>query len=120
MLQSRISVQEKNLDLPAAPHSVDLTRFSLQLRCAVPVGKHNGIIAPSGLQISLDLFLSRARPRRIVALQFAYCYDQEARKLYRGGRPRAVVPRRTYRTDPQWKRTANPYVTHNLRNASAC
>ena len=32
-------------------------------------GEHNGIVAPSGLQISLDLFLSRARPRCIVALR---------------------------------------------------
>lgn len=61
--------REEYLDLPTAAYSVDLTRFSLQLRCALPVGEHNWIIAPSGLQISPDLFLSRARPRCIVALR---------------------------------------------------
>src|SRR6266436_8283424 len=58
--------REELLDLPAAPQSVDLTRFSLQLRCALPVGEHNGITAPSRLQVSLDLFLSRACPRRVM------------------------------------------------------
>jgi len=52
----------------AAPQSVDLPRFSLQLRCTFAVGEDERIITPNGLQIGLDLLLSRARPRCVVAL----------------------------------------------------
>jgi hypothetical protein len=48
--------------LALAPHSVDLTCFSPNLRCTVPVREHDGIVAPCGLQIGLDLLLPRARP----------------------------------------------------------
>ncbi len=53
---------------PAAPDSVDLTGFRLQFWCTFPISEHDRIVAPSGLQIGLDLLLSRARPRCVVAL----------------------------------------------------
>lgn len=60
--------REEYLDVPAAPYSVDRTRFSLQLGWTFTVSEHDRIIAPGGLQIGLDLLLSRPRPRCVVAL----------------------------------------------------
>jgi len=49
-------------------HSVNLARLPLHLRRTLSIGEHDRIVAPSGPQISLDLFLSGARPRCVVPL----------------------------------------------------
>jgi len=42
----------------AEAHSIDPTRFPLQFRCSLTVGKDDRIIAPRDLESGLDLLLS--------------------------------------------------------------
>src|SRR5438034_49687 len=49
--------------------SVNTAHLSLQFWRAFAIGQYDRIVAPCGLQIGLDLFLPRARPRCVVTLR---------------------------------------------------
>src|SRR5215467_6652448 len=49
-------------NLSPGMQSVDPARLALQFWRALAIGQNDWIVAPSGLQVSLDLFLARPSP----------------------------------------------------------
>src|SRR5438094_10105902 len=92
--------------------SVNTAHLSLQFWRAFAIGQYDRIVAPCGLQIGLDLFLPRARPRCVVTLRDSDAAVPEER---RNSRERyasekqhdgARIPEslgRTYRHHPHYK-----------------
>ena len=59
-------------NLSPGMQSVDPARLALQFWRALAIGQNDWIVAPSGLQVSLDLFLARPSPGCVVTLCDSY------------------------------------------------